>query len=66
MALSMTDTEADKLGEPLVALCKGSKTESNPSLVEQGMEFCRALSALTNPDKALCADRAFIDSLYLA
>jgi len=78
MALFVKDPEVDKLAERLVAIRKVSKTEvvrqallhelererAIPSLVEQGVEFCRTLRARGNPDKAIPADKAFIDALY--
>ena len=78
MALYVKDPAVDKLAERLVALRKVSKTEvvrqallheleregGIPSLVEQGVDFCRALRAGGNPGKALPADKGFIDSLY--
>lgn len=78
MALFVKDPEVDKMAERLVAIRKVSKTEAVrqallheleregaiPSLVELGVDFCRALKARANPAKALPADKVFIDSLY--
>jgi len=78
MALFVKDPEVDRLAERLVAIRKVSKTEAVrqallheleregaiPSLVEQGVEFCRALRARANPGGGKPADKAFIDSLY--
>lgn len=78
MALFVKDPEVDKLADRLVAIRKVSKTEvvrqalihelererAIPSLVEQGVDFCRALRARANPANTLPADKAFIDSLY--
>lgn len=78
MALFVKDPEVDKLAERLVAIRKVSKTEAVrqallheleregaiPSLVDVGVEFCRALRARANPAKVLPADKGFIDSLY--
>jgi antitoxin VapB len=78
MALFVKDPEVDKLAERLVAIRKVSKTEvvrqalrhelererALPSLVEQGVDFCRALRSRANPAAGLPADKAFIDGLY--
>jgi len=78
MALFVKDPEVDKLAERLVAIRKVSKTEAVrqallheleregaiPSLVEQGVEFSRALRARANAAGGKSADKAFIDSLY--
>lgn len=80
MALFVKDPEVAKLAERLVAIRKVSKTEAIrqallheleregaiPSLVEQGVDFCRALRAKANSVAAKPADKAFIDSLYEA
>ncbi len=78
MALFVKDPEVDKLAERLVAIRKVSKTEvvrqallhelerekAIPSLVEKGVDFCRALRARANSAAGKPADKAFIDSLY--
>ena len=78
MPLFVKDPEVDRLAERLVAIRKVSKTEvvrqallhelererAIPSLVEQGVDFCRALRARGDQAKALPADKDFIDSLY--
>lgn len=78
MALFVKDPEVDKLAERLVAIRKVSKTEvvrqallhelererALPSLVEQGVEFCRTLRAQAGGGAGLPADKAFIDGLY--
>jgi len=78
MALYVKDEEVGQLAERLAALKRKTKTEAVrqallneleregavPSLVEQGMEFARKLKARGDPQKALPADKAFIDSLY--
>ena len=78
MALFVKDPEVDRLAKRLVAIKKINKTEvvrqallhelererAIPSLVERGVDFCRALRARANPDNAMPADKAFIDGLY--
>jgi antitoxin VapB len=78
VALFVKDPEVDKLAERLVAIRKVSKTEvvrqallhelereqAVPSLVEKGVDFCRALRARADAAGGLPADKAFIDSLY--
>ena len=78
MPLYVKDPEVDRLAERLAALRKTSKTEAvrqalqhelaqmgeEPSLVEQGIAFVRALKARADRDKGAPADRAFIDDLY--
>jgi len=78
MALFVKDPEVDRLAERLVAIRKVSKTEAvrqalqheleregaKPSLVQQGVDFCRALRASVGSAAGLPADKAFIDSLY--
>lgn len=78
MALFVKNPEVDELAGLLAAIRKVSKTEAvrqalehelervgaRPSLVQQGVDFCRALRARGNPERAQPADRAFIDSLY--
>ncbi len=77
MALFVKDPEVDKLAERLVALRKVSKTEvirqallheleregAIPTLVDQGVAFCRALRAKAGA-AGKSADKPFIDSLY--
>jgi antitoxin VapB len=76
--LFVKDPEVDRLAERLVAVRKVSKTEAVrqallheleregaiPSLVEKGVDFCRALRARANALGGKPADKAFIDSLY--
>ena len=78
MPLFVKDPEVDRLADRLVAIRKVSKTgvvrqallhelereRAIPSLVEQGVDFCRALRARGDQAKALPADKDFIDSLY--
>lgn len=78
MALFVKDPEVDKLAERLVAIRKVSKTEvvrqallhelerekAEPSLIEKGVDFCRALRTRADHAVALPADKAFIDGLY--
>lgn len=78
MALFVKDPEVDKLAQRLVEIRKVSKTEvvrqallhelererARPSLVEVGVDFCRALRSRANPASALPADKSFIDALY--
>ena len=78
MGLFVKDPEVAKLADRLVAIRKVSKTEAIrqallheleregaiPSLVEQGVDFCRALRARANSAAAKPVDKAFIDSLY--
>jgi antitoxin VapB len=78
MALYVKDPEIDRLAERLVAIRKVSKTEvvrqallhelerekAIPSLVDLGVDYCRALRSRGNPAKGLPADKAFIDGLY--
>ena len=78
MALFVKDPEVDRLAERLVAIRKVSKTEvvrqalrhelererALPSLVDLGVEYCRALRSRANPARGLPADKAFIDGLY--
>ena len=78
MALFVKDPEVDKLAERLVAIRKVSKTEvvrqallhelerekAIPSLVERGVDFCRALRARGDHAAARTADKGFIDGLY--
>ncbi len=78
MALFVKDPEVDKLAERLVAIRKVSKTEvvrqallhelererAVPSLVERGVDFCRALRAQADAAAGSPADKAFIDGLY--
>jgi len=78
VALFVKDPEVDKLAERLVAIRKVSKTEAVrqallheleregaiPSLVEIGVDFCRALRARANSANGLPGDKDFIDSLY--
>jgi antitoxin VapB len=78
MALYVKDAEVDRLAERLAALHKISKTEAvrrallhelerdhaQPSLVERGAAFTRALRARADPKIERATDKAFIDSLY--
>jgi antitoxin VapB len=78
VALFVKDPEVDKLADRLVAIRKVSKTEvvrqallhelerekAVPSLVERGVDFCRALREQANPAGGQPADKAFIDGLY--
>jgi antitoxin VapB len=78
MALFVKDPEVDRLARRLVAIKKISKTEvvrqallhalererALPSLVELGVDFCRALRARANPAGGRPADKAFIDGIY--
>ena len=78
MALYVKDAEVGELAERLAALHKISKTEAVrralrheleraralPTLVEQGIEFARALRASGDRLAAQPADKPFIDSLY--
>ena len=78
MALFVKDPEVDRLANRLVALKKVSKTEvvrqallhelererATPTLVDLGVDFCRALRARGNPAGGMPADKAFIDGLY--
>ncbi len=78
MALFVKDPEVDSLANRLVAIKKVSKTEvvrqallhelererAIPSLVDLGVDFCRALRARANPASGMPADKAFIDGLY--
>ena len=78
MALFVKDPEVDRLARRLVAIKKISKTEvvrqallhalererALPSLVELGVDFCRALWARANPAGGRPADKAFIDGIY--
>lgn len=78
MPLFVKDPEVDRLASRLASIRKVSKTEAvrqalqheleregaAPTLVEQGVAFCRALRARANPERARPADKAFIDSLY--
>ena len=78
MALFVKDPEVDRLAERLVAIKKVNKTEvvrqallhelererAIPSLVDLGVDFCRALRARANPVSGMSADKAFIDGLY--
>ena len=78
MALFVKDPEVDRLANRLVALKKVSKTEvvrqallhelererATPTLVDLGVDFCRALRARGNPAGGMTADKAFIDGLY--
>ena len=78
MPLFVKDPEVDRLANRLVAIKKVSKTEvvrqallhelererDIPSLVDLGVDFCRALRARANPVGGMPADKAFIDDLY--
>ena len=78
MALHIEDPEVDQLAERLAAISKISKTDAVRhallrelerewavrSLVEKGVDFCRALRARGNRAQSLPADTAFFDSLY--
>ena len=78
MALFVKDPDVDRLANRLVAIKKVSKTEvvrqalmheleregALPSLVDLGVDFCRALRARANPAGGMPADKAFIDGLY--
>lgn len=78
MALYIKDAEVVRMTERLAMMRRISKTEavrsalkhelerdkSVPSLVERGLEFARALRARGDPEKALKADKAFLDSHY--
>ena len=43
---------------------KWERLEAEPSLVEKGLAFVRALHEKTGGARGLPADKAFIDSLY--
>ncbi|MFN4164788.1 MAG: type II toxin-antitoxin system VapB family antitoxin [Ferrovibrio sp.] len=78
MPLYVKDNEVEALAARLAGLRKVSKTEAvrealrhaleretgKPSLVEIGVDFCRALRARGNPRRGRPADKAFRDSLY--
>lgn len=78
MALYVKDANVDQLAQRVAALYRISKTEAvrralvheleregaEPSLVERGIAFARALRARGNPAAGAPADKAFIDSLY--
>ena len=78
MALFVKDPEVDRLAKRLVAIKKVNKTEvvrqallhelererAIPSLVDLGVDFCRALRARANVASGMPADKAFIDGLY--
>lgn len=78
MPLYVKDAEVSRLAGRLAALHRISKTEAvrralrhalereeaEPSLIERGAAFTRALRARADPVKAKPADKAFIDSLY--
>lgn len=78
MSLYVKDPDVNRLADQLAALRKLSKTEvvrqalqhelererAKPSLVELGVDFCRALRAKANPHLTQPVDKAFIDSLY--
>lgn len=78
MPLYVKDRDVDHLAERLAALRKTTKTEvirqalqrelereeTNPSLVEKGMAFVRALHARSNPSRGAPAGKDFIDQLY--
>lgn len=77
MALFIKDPEVDRLVERVAAVRDVTKTEAVrqallhelervgaiPSLVDQGVDFCRALRAKAGAG-GKSADKAFIDSLY--
>jgi antitoxin VapB len=78
MALFVKDPEVDSLANRLMAIKKTTKTEvvrqallhalererAMPSLVDLGVDFCRALRARANLVSGKPADKAFIDGLY--
>ena len=78
MPLFVKDPEVDRLANRLAAIKKVNKTEAVrqallhelereraiPSLVDLGVDFCRALRARSNPANGMPADKAFIDGLY--
>jgi antitoxin VapB len=78
MALFVKDPEVGQLADRLVVIRKVTKTEAvrqallhelereeaRPSLIDRGVEFCRALRARSNPAQAMPAEKDFIDSLY--
>jgi antitoxin VapB len=78
MALFVKDPEVDRLANRLVAIKKINKTEvvrqallhelererAIPSLVDLGVDFCRALRARANLGSGMPADKVFIDGLY--
>lgn len=80
MALYVKDAEVDQLADRLAQLRNLSKTEivrqalqhelerleAEPTLVEQGLAFMRALKARGDVTKSEPVDKAFIDSLYEA
>jgi len=77
MALFIKDPEVDRLVERVATVRDVTKTEAVrqallhelervgaiPSLVDQGVDFCRALRAKAGA-AGKPADKAFIDSLY--
>jgi antitoxin VapB len=75
MPLYVKDAEVDALAQRVASLYKISKTEAvrrallhelereQPSLVERGLAFARALRAQAGP-AGRPADKDFIDSLY--
>ena len=78
MPLFVRDAEVDRLAERLALLRRVSKTEAGrsalqhelereeaqPTLVERGLDYGRALRARARPGQAGKSDKAFIDSLY--
>jgi antitoxin VapB len=78
VALYVKDPEVDRIAERLASLRRMSKTEvvrqalqhelereeGKPSLVEKGVAFVQALTALARPAEVRAADKDFIDSLY--
>jgi antitoxin VapB len=78
MALYVKDPEVDRLATRLATLRKLTKTEAvhqallneltreraTPSLVEIGVDYCRALRARGDASAVAVADKAFIDGLY--
>ena len=77
MALFVKDLEVDGMAARLAALNRVSKTEAvrralrhelerhenEPSLVDRGIAFTRALRARAGKDRGV-ADKSFIDELY--
>jgi len=56
MALFVKGPEVGELG----------REGTEPSLIEQGVEFCRVLRARPNTAGGKLADKAFVDSLYVS
>jgi len=78
MPLYVKDQEVDRLAARLAVLRKTTKTEAvrralqrelereeaNPSLVDKGMAFVKALHARSHSSQGATADKDFIDGLY--